>query len=233
MKNVSLRAHTPAEARRIFAAQMEVRAKESGTGSTRWELTGYVSVYDTPYDMRDEFGDYEEQVRMGAGSKTLSESPDVVLVFAHGGMPMARTRAGNLTLSEDSTGLHVHAPSLNGDQTHVRDMVAGIQDGVLTEMSFAFRVIRQQWLPDWMQRDIVEYSLHRGDVSVVTYGANPATSVALRSNDLFRLLSSLEGEDLAEAQRRLARHPQSSMRATMPASLAAAEAEALIAGVRL
>ena len=90
---------------------------------------------------------------------------------------MARTKAGNLTLSEDSTGLHVHAPSLNGAQALVRDVISGIQDGVLDEMSFAFRVTRQEWSPDWMQRDIVEYSLHRGDVSVVTYGANPFTSV--------------------------------------------------------
>jgi HK97 family phage prohead protease len=204
--------------RRIFAAQYEVRAKANGTGGTRYELDGYASTYDQSYEMYDMFGDYTEVVRAGAGEKTLSESPDVVLVFNHDGMPMARTKAGNLTLSEDTTGLHMNAPSLNGDQCIVRDVVAGIQDGTLDEMSFAFRVTRQEWSPDWMQRDITEYSLHRGDVSVVTYGANPTTSVALRSEDFDRFLSTLEGDALRDAHARLSARlaPPKSVRRTLP-----------------
>jgi phage head maturation protease len=55
-------------------------------------------------------------------------------------------------------------------------------------MSFAFRVTRQQWSPDYDQRDILEVDLHRGDVSVVNFGANPATSVgAVRAADFDRL----------------------------------------------
>jgi hypothetical protein len=55
-------------------------------------------------------------------------------------------------------------------------------------MSFAFRVTRQQWSPDYDQRDILEVDLHRGDVSVVNFGANPATSVgAMRAADFDRL----------------------------------------------
>ncbi len=179
--NLSLRAETPAQCRRTFSTRFEVRAKQDGTGGTRYEVDGYATVYQAPYSMRDSFGDYEETVRIGAGAKTLSENPDVVFVFNHDGLPMARTKAGNLLLAEDSTGLHVSAPMLNGSVSLVRDMVTLIEDGVLDEMSFAFRVIRQEWSPDWMQRDIIEYSLHRGDVSVVTFGANPATSVGLRS----------------------------------------------------
>ena len=179
--NLSLRAETPAQCRRTFSTRFEVRAKQDGTGGTRYEVDGYATVYQAPYSMRDSFGDYEETVRIGAGAKTLSENPDVVFVFNHDGLPMARTKAGNLLLAEDSTGLHVSAPMLNGSVSLVRDMVTLIEDGVLDEMSFAFRVIRQEWSPDWMQRDIIEYSLHRGDVSVVTFGATPATSVGLRS----------------------------------------------------
>ena len=179
--NLSLRAETPAQCRRTFSTRFEVRAKQDGPGGARYEVDGYATVYQAPCSRRDSFGDYEETVRIGAGAKTLSENPDVVFVFNHDGLPMARTKAGNLLLAEDSTGLHVSAPMLNGSVSLVRDMVTLIEDGVLDEMSFAFRVIRQEWSPDWMQRDIIEYSLHRGDVSVVTFGANPATSVGLRS----------------------------------------------------
>lgn len=202
-QSISDRAKAGNLERRVFAATLEVRAKADGTGGTRYELDGYASAYEQPYQMYDWYGEYEEVVRAGAGAKTLSEDPDVVLVFNHAGMPMARTKAGNLQLSEDDHGLHMLAPDLNGDLSIVRDVVAGIQDGVLDEMSFAFRVTKQQWSPDWMQRDILEYSIHRGDVSVVTYGANPATSVALRSEDFDRYISTLEGEDLRAAHDRL------------------------------
>jgi HK97 family phage prohead protease len=231
--NLSDRGTVKGPERRIFAAHLEVRSKQDGTGGTRYELEGYASVYDAPYRMWDMFGEYEEVVRQGAGAKTLSENPDVVLVFNHAGMPMARTKAGNLTLSEDSTGLHMRAPELNGEQSVVRDVVAGVQDGTLDEMSFAFRVTRQEWSPDWMQRDIIEYNLHRGDVSVVTYGANPATSVALRAEDFDLMLANLEGDALREAHARLAARleaaPESQRGTSL--SLLMAEDEDLILGV--
>jgi Escherichia/Staphylococcus phage prohead protease len=202
MSDLSERATTGGLERRVFAASMEVRAKDDGTGGTRYELEGYASAYDKPYEMYDMFGEYEEVVRSGSGAKTLSENPDVVLVFNHAGFPMARTKAGNLQLSEDPEGLHMRASDLNGNISVVRDVVTGIQDGVLDEMSFAFRVTRQEWSPDWMQRDILEYNIHRGDVSVVTYGANPATTVDLRAQ-IDRALATLEGDDLRHAHARL------------------------------
>lgn len=176
--------------RRTYAARFECRAKPDGTGGTRYQLTGYASVYDEPYTMWDWLGEYDEVVRGGAGAKTLSEDPDVVLVLNHAGMPLARTRAaGTLLLTEDTTGLHMDAPNLNGEREIVRAVVQAVDEDILTEMSFRFRVMRQLWSPDWAQRDILEYNIHRGDVSVVTYGANPATSVesALRAQDLDQL----------------------------------------------
>lgn len=232
MADVSERGKAAGTERRVFAAQLEVRAKPDGSGGTRYELEGYASAYDSPYRMFDMFGEYEEVVRSGAGAKTLSENPDVVLVFNHAGMPMARTKAGNLHLSEDDHGLHMRAPDLNGDLSVVRDVVTGVQDGVLDEMSFAFRVTRQEWSPDWMQRDITEYSLHRGDVSVVTYGANPATSVALRAEDFDRFIGALEGDALREAHTRLSARLESEAPTTQRTRpLYEVEADRLILGI--
>lgn len=232
MPELKDRAKTGGLERRVFAAKFEVRAKQDGTGGTRYELEGYASAYDKLYEMFDWYGQYDEQVCGGAGAKTLSENPDVVLVFNHAGMPMARTTAGNLMLSEDDHGLHMKAPELNGELSIVRDIVIGVEDEVLTEMSFAFRVTKQRWSPDWMQRDILEYNLHRGDVSVVTYGANPFTSVDLRGENLDRALATLSGEDLRNAHARLAARLADEATQTQrhPLSLLEAEAQRLILG---
>jgi hypothetical protein len=47
-------------------------------------------------------------------------------------------------------------------------------------MSFAFRVIRQNWNKARTERMLTEVSLADGDVSIVTYPAYPATSVEAR-----------------------------------------------------
>lgn len=158
---------------RAFPVQLEVRAAAGGTSST---LTGYASVTEQVYEMWDWCGSYGEVVRQGAFGKTLSESPAVQLLLNHGGLSMAATKAGTLRLSEDSTGLHMEA-DVNTARSDVADMVTAIEDRAVEEMSFAFRVTRQQWSPDYDQRDILEVDIHRGDVSVVNFGANPATSV--------------------------------------------------------
>lgn len=209
--------------RRSYPARFELRAKPNGTGGTRYELSGYASVYDTPFEMWDPFGSYDEVVRQASGAKTLSENPDVMFVYNHEGMPLARTKNGSLRLLEDSTGLEMNAPDLNGERDIVREVVRAVEEQLLDEMSYAFRVMRQEWSPDFMQRDIIEYNLHRGDVSVVNFGANPATSVALRSAD-FDLMAEDEARALYERLgRRLAPVPA----VGLPLSLAAAEAEAL------
>lgn len=189
--------------RRSYSAKLEVRAKPNGTGGTRYSLRGYASVYNSPYEMWDPYGEYQEVVRDGAGKKTLSENPDVVFLFNHDAMPLARTKAGSLTLAEDSNGLEMDAPDLNGDRDCVRAVVQAVEEGVLDEMSFAFRVTRQMWSPDYDQRDILEYNLNRGDVSVVTFGANPATSIAFRAQDFDHMDENAARELYARLQKRL------------------------------
>lgn len=205
--------------RRAYPVALEVRAKANGV--TRIE--GYASVTETPFEMWDWLGSYTEIVRRGAFTKTLSENPQVQLLLNHGGLSMAYTKAGTLRLAEDSTGLHIEA-DLNPARSDVRDMLTAIEDGNVDEMSFAFRVTRQQWSPDYDQRDILEVDLHRGDVSVVNFGANPATSVALRSLDLDRM-----SEDDARAlyERLQRRFTPKTSPAALPLSLALAEAQAL------
>lgn len=184
MTNKAGRANELGLIRRAYSTTFEVRGK-SGSQVT---LAGYATVYDAPYQMWDFLGAYTEVVRAGAGKKTLSESPQVQLLLNHAGLSMAYTKASTLRLAEDTTGLQFEA-DVNTDRGDVRNMVVAIEDGNVDETSFAFRVTRQEWSPDYEQRDILEYSLHRGDVSVVNFGANPAGSVeaSMRAADFDQL----------------------------------------------
>lgn len=195
------RAKTTGTERRIYPVRLEVRAQADGKAT----VEGYASVTESPYEMWDWLGSYTEVVRAGAFTKTLSETPQVQLLLNHGGLSMAYTRAGTLRLAEDSTGLHM-AADLNTARSDVANMVHAIADGNVDEMSFAFRVPagKSQWSPDFDQRDILEVDIHRGDVSVVNFGANPATSVAMRSADFDRLDEAAARELYERLGRRLA-----------------------------
>jgi HK97 family phage prohead protease len=193
--------------RRAYPVQLEVRAAAAAGGPSTIE--GYASVTESPFEMWDWLGSYSEVVRQGSFAKTLSETPQVQLLLNHGGLSMAYTKAGSLRLSEDSTGLHMEA-DVNPARGDVGDMLAAIGDGDVDEMSFAFRVTRQMWSPDYDQRDILEVDLHRGDVSVVNFGANPATSVApaMRAADFDRLEEQDARALLERLQRRLEPEPE-------------------------
>jgi HK97 family phage prohead protease len=154
---------------------MELREVETGSGGTTLRFTGYASVTETPYEMTDWLGDYSEVIRRGSFSKTLAEDADVPFKLNHDGMTLARTKSGTMRLAEDSTGLHVEA-DLDPRNGQVADIRSAMERGDLDEMSFAFRVTRQEWSPDWTQRDITEVNLNKGDVSIVNYGANPHTA---------------------------------------------------------
>ncbi|MEU9946922.1 HK97 family phage prohead protease [Streptomyces sp. NPDC047939] len=216
------RANTSGIVRRAFPVQLEVRAKAGASAVSTVE--GYASVTEAPFEMWDMLGPYSEVVRQGAFGKTLGENPQVQLLLNHGGLAMAYTKAGTLRLSEDSTGLHMEA-DVSTKRTDVGDMLAALEDRSVDEMSFAFRVTRQLWSPDYDERSIIEVDLHRGDVSVVNFGANPATSVgALRSADFDRLDEADARALYERLQRRLEPAPAA---ASHPLSLYLAEAEAL------
>jgi HK97 family phage prohead protease len=159
------------ECRRSRVAPLELR-DDGGTLT----LAGYASVTEKPYDM----GWYTETIGQGAFTKTLSETPDVQLLINHEGLPLARSTTGSLRLSEDEKGLHVEA-DLDPDDPDVARLAPKMARGDVDEMSFAFRAVRQEWDEDYTERRLNEVSIDRGDVSVVSYGANPATSVSFRA----------------------------------------------------
>lgn len=169
-------------------AQLELRASSSDAGLLTFE--GHATAYEQPYVMYDWYGEYSEVVTAGAGTKTLAQTVpalDVTLNLGHDQLRrIASTVAPErlLMLDENDTGLHVLAEQLDAEDADVKYIAPKLRSGLITEMSFAFRITRGSWSPDYTEYRIDEYDLHRGDVAIVGYGANPHTDGALRKQQV-------------------------------------------------
>jgi HK97 family phage prohead protease len=174
--------------RRTFTVR-DIETREAEDGAMR--LSGYAAVFnDASVPLP-----FSERIAPGAFRKTLSETPDVRLLINHEGLPLARTKNGTLTLSEDEVGLRFDADL--PDTTEARDLWTLIQRGDVDQMSFAFRVIRQKWSADRTERTLTEVSLADGDVSVVTYPAYPTTSVEAREHLANAIQAVKEGREVS------------------------------------
>lgn len=151
---------------------------------------GIASATERGYQMWDFWGPYTEIIAAGAFEQTLARADlDVPLVLGHDQMRrIARTTNGTLQLEEIDAGLHVLAPDLDPADADVAYIVPKLRSGLTDEMSFAFRIVSGQWSPDYEEYRITAVELHRGDVAIVGYGANPYTSASVRADqDLGRL----------------------------------------------
>ena len=179
---------------RYHDTTLEVRAGESD-GFT---FDGIASVVDTPYTVRDLFGDFQETIVRGAFTKTLKEKSDVRFLINHDGLPLARSKSKTLTLSANPDLRAVaHLDSAN-------PIVQGLKSAVdrrdLDQMSIGMRVHRQEWNGDYTERFIKEAELF--DVSAVTFPASPTTSASMRSLDEF--MQSLTDFEMDDDEIRLA-----------------------------
>lgn len=183
-----------------IGARVEVR--ESSTKDGFLEYDGYASVTDHGYEMWDWAGPYTELVTPGAFTKTLARADlDVPFVLAHDSLRrMARTTTGTLFLTEDDHGLHTLAPELDPTDADVAYIAPKLRAGLIDEMSFRFFITKGQWSSDWTEYHVQEVEIHRGDVAIVGYGANPATAGSgLRSADLASLIRDASDEQAREA----------------------------------
>jgi HK97 family phage prohead protease len=175
--------------RRTYTVQ-DVEARQAEDGVMR--LSGYAAVFnDASVPLP-----FKERIAPGAFRKTLTELPDVRLLINHEGLPLARTKNDTLTLTEDERGLRFDAEL--ADTQEARDIYTLVNRGDVDQMSFAFRVIRQNWNKDKSERTLTEVSLSDGDISVVTYPAYPTTSVEARQKIASALDAIKEGRKLDE-----------------------------------
>ena len=180
--------------RRAVNCRLEFRGKSSDG----LILEGYASVFDAPYDV---YGGppmgWSEVVDRKAFNRTLAGNPDLHLLINHEGMPLARTKSGTLTLSTDDHGLKVRA-TLDPADPDVQRLQPKMDRGDMDEMSFAFRVPKggDLWNEDESERRLVEVNIDKGDVSVVNFGANPATDASL--NRALEMIAEADEDLIAE-----------------------------------
>ena len=121
---------------------------------------------------------------------------DVRLLVNHDpNLPLARGDA--LELTEDPTGLHVRA-QIRADLSYARDLRINLEEGNVTQMSFAFGSdVEDEWDEDGDGR-LVRTIKRFGsllDVSPVTFPAYPATHAGVRP-----LSRPSRGEEVSEEE---------------------------------
>lgn len=143
-------------------------------------VEGYAAVFDTPTNIADVF---TEVIARGAFMNALQRGDDTEFLINHGGLPLARSTAGNLSMKEDDKGLFIRA-ELDPSDPDVQRIVPKMRNRMLDQMSFAFQATGQEWSTPADGQDVrtvTDVMLY--DVSIVNRGAYPQTSIALRSHE--------------------------------------------------
>jgi len=186
---------TGTEERRIAYTTLEARQVDSGNPT----LVGYAAVFDSPSEPMG----FTEYVKRGAFAKTIKDGADVRLLIDHEGVPLARTKSGTLLLEEDERGLRVEA-QLDPSNPDAARVISAMKRGDLSQMSFAFRTVKDWWSTDRKTRELREVQLF--DVSVVTFPAYEATVAELRKVQPATIVSTTVPLSVRRAQIAINRH---------------------------
>jgi len=152
---------------------VELRAGDAEAGTT---ITGYAAVFNS----RSEDLGFREMLMPGAFDRALAEGHDVRALWNHNAdLVLGRTKSGTLRLSVDERGLKIENDL--PDTQAGRDAMTLIKRGDVDQMSFAFRVITDEWrtVDGEQLREIRDLELM--DVSPVAYPAYAQTVVSARA----------------------------------------------------
>ena len=163
---------------RMDTQSIEMRDDADGTEA---EFFGHAAMFNKRTWIGPRRWGFWEQVAPAAFDKTLSEADVRFLVNHDPNLLLARNKSGTLTLAKDDDGLATEA-QLDRRQSYTNDVVIALERGDISQMSFAFEVVKDSWetLDDDSElRTLEEVRLY--DVSVVTYPAYEDTDAGLRA----------------------------------------------------
>jgi Escherichia/Staphylococcus phage prohead protease len=146
------------------------------------KIRGYALVFNRH---SVDLGGFTEVILPEAVDRTLKEALDVRALVDHDSSKvLGRTKAGTLSLRKTSRGLQVEIDPPN--TTAARDILESVNRGDVSGMSFAFRVLTDDWHmeDETPVREVLDMRI--SEVSVVTFPAYPDTSVSLRSLQQFQ-----------------------------------------------
>lgn len=185
--------------RRVFAVAPEVRMAADGEPIG---VKGHAAVFDQPSEVLYDWweGQYIEEMAPGSFTKTLQEADVRFLINHDPNLILARNTAGTLRLAEDAIGLAVDADL--EPTTYGLDLLMNMRRGNVTQMSFMFQVMKDDWTGtrDGLPRRYVQ-EVRLYDVSAVTFPGYTQTDIGMRSRDVSALLHSLGLADIPTDQR--------------------------------
>lgn len=154
--------------------------KSADTEGEPLKLRGYAIVYNSLSEPL--YGDlFRERINRGAFTKSLLENDQVCLWGHDTRYVLGRKSSGTLILREDEKGLYFEVSMPN--TTWARDLKESVDRGDIKQMSFGFKVVRDNWIDDKETlkeygmpiREVEEITLH--EISLVTFPAYPQTNV--------------------------------------------------------
>lgn len=170
----------------------DVRAAAADDGEddpNEWIVSGHAAVFDVLSEELGLFYRFRERIQRGAFRRVLDENQDVVDLFDHEGLPLARTSSNTLELREDPRGLFKYA---RWARTSYSDPIAkALERGDLYQQSFAFTVGEDEWVernvegqdePEVIRTIIRVERLY--DTSTVSTPAYPQTDAQLRTREI-------------------------------------------------
>lgn len=164
---------------REFPVEIKIETRQEGEPQ---RIVGHAAVFDTEISL---YPGVREKVAKGAFVDSIVKD-DIRALFNHDpNIVLGRNKSGTLSLNEDSKGLlyEVQPP----DTQQARDVMELIRRGDISQNSFGFRVIDQDW--DELEDGTLVRTLKRVklfDVSPVTYPAYPTTDLKLRTEEDLR-----------------------------------------------
>lgn len=181
------------ERRNLPIGKLEIRQAEDGTHT----ITGHAAVFNS---LSEDLGFFREKIAPGAFSPSMVED-DVRALWNHDpNFVLGRNRAGTLRMKEDEKGLAIEIDP--PDTQQARDMMESIRRGDVSQMSFGFRSVVDEWDetdPKNPIRTLKRVQLF--DVSPVTFPAYPATDVSVAK----RSLATWQDQHVPEWKRKLSK----------------------------
>ena len=146
------------------------------------KVEGHAAVFDS---LSQELFGFREKIKKGAFRSALKRPDDVRALINHDpNLVLGRNTSKTLRLKEDDAGLFfsVDLP----DTSYARDLAESIDRGDISQCSFGFRTLKDQWETNDEGPDIrTLMDVELFDISPVTYPAYTDTAVALRSRDMW------------------------------------------------
>jgi HK97 family phage prohead protease len=164
---------------------------------TDFYVEGYATTFNDPYMLFEIEGNKYFEV-IDRGALDGADVSDVIMQLDHQGRVRARTSNRTLGIEPDDHGLFTFADLSRSSAA--RELYEDITSGLITQMSWAFTVDKDEY--DKSNRTRVIKRIRKVyDVSAVSIPANPGTEISARS--YFDGVIEAERQELARRQREL------------------------------